>query len=153
MSCLSSQTLGYSVIVFRQTVKSQTKTIRTFFVDTVKVDIVYYPYNWLEPFISCDNFRLATIRDIAAMKLEAVNNRGSRKDFMDVAFLLEHRSLREIVSFYREKYPAANEYMVLRSLVYFEDAELEPMPLMLKPLTWERAKERICDAVREFACM
>ncbi len=133
-------------------VEHKTKTIRTFFVESVKVDIVYYPYAWLEPPVVCDNITLASIKDIAAMKLEAVNNRGSRKDFMDVAFLLEHHSLRELISFYRAKYPASNEYMVLRSLVYFDDAELEPMPLMLKPLTWDVAKERICDAVREVAC-
>jgi hypothetical protein len=41
--------------------------------------------------------------------------------------------------------------MILRSLVYFDDAELEPMPMMLRPLTWEAAKERICDAVRATA--
>jgi hypothetical protein len=70
---------------------------------------------------------------------------------MDVAFLLEHFSLREIMRLYREKYPDSNEYMILRSLVYFDDAELEPMPMMLRPLTWEAAKERICDAVRATA--
>ena len=132
-------------------VEHTTKMIRTYFVESVKVDIVHYPYKWLDPVILNENIRLASISDIAAMKLEAVNNRGSKKDFMDVAFLLERFSLRELVKLYREKYPASNEYMILRSLVYFDDAELEPMPLMLKPLTWETAKERICDAVRETA--
>jgi predicted nucleotidyltransferase component of viral defense system len=125
--------------------------IRTYFVESVKVDIVHYPYKWLKPVIVNENIRLASIADIAAIKLEAANNRGSKKDFMDVAFLLEHFSLRELVGLYREKYPASNEYMVLRSLVYFDDAEVEPMPVMLKPLTWEVAKERICDAVRATA--
>jgi hypothetical protein len=132
-------------------VEHTTKMIRTYFVESVKVDIVYYPYKWLDPVILHENIRLATIRDIAAMKLEAVNNRGSKKDFMDVAFLLEHFSLRELVGLYREKYPASNDYMILRSLVYFDDAEVEPIPMMLKPLTWEAAKERISDAVRATA--
>ena len=132
-------------------VEHTTKLIRTYFVESVKVDIVPYSYKWLEPVISNENIRIAAISDIAAMKLEEVNNRGSKKDFMDVAFLLEHFSLRELMGLYREKYPASNEYMILRSLVYFDDAEAEPMPVMLKPLTWEAAKERICDAIRATA--
>jgi hypothetical protein len=48
----------------------------------------------------------------------------------------------------QRKYPQGSEYLVLRSLVYFEDAEDDPMPVMLKPLTWEVAKERIRHAVR-----
>jgi hypothetical protein len=132
-------------------VEHTTKIVRTYFVESVKVDIVYYQYQWLKPLILEENIRFASTSDIAAMKLEAVNNRGSKKDFMDVAFLLEHFSLREIMRLYREKYPDSNEYMILRSLVYFDDAELEPMPMMLRPLTWEAAKERICDAVRATA--
>lgn len=86
------------------------------------------------------------------MKLEAITNRGSRKNFIDVAVLLEQFSLRNMLELYHRKYPQGLTLHVLRSLVYFEDAEETDMPLMLKPLAWEAAKERICDAVREVAC-
>ncbi len=95
---------------------------------------------------------LAHLEDIAAMKLEAITNRGSRKDFIDVAVLLEQFTLMQMIEFYHRKYPQGLKLHVLRSLVYFEDAEETDMPVMLKPLTWETAKERICDAVREVAC-
>ena len=94
---------------------------------------------------------LAHIDDIAAMKLEAITNRGSKKDFIDVAILLEHCSLKQMLELYHRKYPKGLKLHVMRSLVYFEDAEGTDMPLMLKPLTWETAKERICEAVRETA--
>ena len=85
-------------------------------------------------------------------ELEAITNRGSKKDFIDVAVLLDYFSLKQLLELYHRKYPQGLKLHVLRSLVYFEDAEETDMPLMLKPLTWEAAKERISDAVREVAC-
>ena len=58
-----------------------------FYIDGVKVDCVSYEiYRWLEPPVEENGVRLAGIRDIAAMKVNAVTNRGSRKDFVDVAY-------------------------------------------------------------------
>ena len=93
--------------------------------------------------------RLASVRDIAAMKINAVTNRGTRKDFVDVARLLVDHSLKEMFSWYRMKYPEANPALAVRSLAYFADAETMPMPRMLMPFDWEEAKERIRAAVRE----
>jgi hypothetical protein len=125
------------------------KAINTYFVRGVKVDFVNYPYDWLTEPILSDGLTLASLCDIAAMKLEAVTNRGSRKDFIDIAFLLERFTLSEMLEWYKGKYPKGSEYLVLRSLCYFDDAEEEPMPVMLKPMPWATAKERIQDAVRE----
>jgi hypothetical protein len=85
------------------------------------------------------------------MKLEAITGRGRKKDFIDLTFLLERYPLDTMLSWYRDKYPQGSEYLVLRSLVYFDDAEDDPMPVMLKPLDWETAKERIRVAVRRKA--
>jgi len=89
--------------------------------------------------------------DIAPMKLEAITGRGRKKVFIDLAFLLERHPLDKMLSWYRDKYPRGSEYLVMRSLVYFNDAEDEPMPVMLKPMDWETAKERIRAAVRKTA--
>jgi len=70
---------------------------------------------------------------------------------IDLAFLLKRFSLKEIVAWYRMKYPLGSEYLVLRSLVYFDDAEDDPMPRMLKPMRWEAAKAGIQQAVREYS--
>jgi len=96
-------------------------------------------------------FHFAQIENLAAMKLEAVNNRGSKKDFIDVVFLLELFSLKEMLDLYQRKYPAGLKLLVMRSLVYFDDAETTDMPVMLKSLSWDEAKARICDAVRATA--
>jgi hypothetical protein len=127
-----------------------TDNIRVFNIADIKVDLVYYEYVWLRAPLEAEGVRMAAVADIAPMKLEAINNRGSKKDFIDLAFLLEQFSLEEILAWYRAKYPQGSEYMILRSLAYFDDAEEDPMPVMLKAMTWETVKERIQQAVRSY---
>ena len=131
---------------------SQNGKMAFYYVDDVKVDCVSYEmYGWLDPAIEEEGVRIASVRDIAAMKINAVTNRGTRKDFVDVARLLEDHPLHEIFGWYRMKYPDANPALAMRSLAYFVDAETMPMPLMLIPFDWEEAKDRIRAAVRKFA--
>ncbi len=121
-----------------------------FFVDGVKVDCVSYErYAWLEPPIEEEGVRLAGIRDIAAMKINAITNRGSRKDFVDLARLMDDYDLPELFRCYLAKYPDATPALAIRSLAYFADAEAMPMPKMLIPFNWESAKQKISSAVRK----
>ena len=87
----------------------------------------------------------------ALLALPELANRGSRKDFVDLFFLLNHYSLDEMLAFYKKKYPAGSKYLVLRSLAYFDDAEDDPDPVMLQPFAWSEAKGRIMEAVKEYA--
>lgn len=130
---------------------NRSKVVETYFVRGVKVDFVNYPYAWLTDPVCIGGLTLASSKDIVPMKLEAITNRGSKKDFIDLAFLLETFSLSQMLALYAAKYPKGSEYLVLRSLVYFDDADDDPSPVMLKPLSWDDAKERICDAVRATA--
>ena len=71
------------------------------------------------------------------MKLSAITNRGTKKDFIDYYFLLKKFSLNELIGFYLQKYTDAQLFTALKSLTYFEDAENDPMPKMAEPLTDE----------------
>ena len=124
--------------------------IKGFAVDGIKIDIVNYAYPWLEPAVVEDGLRLASPADIAAMKIYAIENRGSRKDFIDMYFLLKHYSLDEILSFYKRKYPEHSEFVALRSLTYFEDAESFAMPKMFTDLNWEELKRFIIAVVQKY---
>ena len=135
----------------RAVVEHLTKNICVFNVNGIKVDLVFYDYAWLAEPCQIDGLVLAAPRDIAPMKLEAITNRGSKKDFIDMAFLLETCTLQEMMGWYATKYPQGSEFLVMRSLVYFDDAEDDPMPVMLKPMTWKTVKDRILRAVRELA--
>lgn len=132
------------------TLLGQGNMIKCFAVDDVRIDIVNYAYPWLEEAVIEDGLRLASPADIAAMKIYAIENRGSRKDFIDMYFLLKHYSLDEVLSFYRRKYPEHSEFVVLRSLTYFEDAETFAMPKMYVSFEWEEMKRSIIAAVNKY---
>ena len=142
-----TQVLGQVGVV---TLFGQSKMIKGFALDGVRIDIVNYTYPWLEEAIIEDGLRLASPADIAAMKVYAIENRGSRKDFIDMYFLLKHYSLDEILSFYKRKYPEHSEFVALRSLTFFEDAESFAMPKMYVDFDWEELKRSIIAKVNEY---
>ena len=119
-------------------------------VDGVKVDFVNYPYSWLVDPVVEDGVILAGMDDIAPMKLYAAANRGKKKDFIDMAFLLERYALSDLLESYMRKFSASEYSYALRGLTYFDDAEDEQMPVMLAPMDWETVKRRVSTAVREY---
>ncbi len=127
-----------------------TKHIKTFIINDVKVDMVSYPYNWLEIDIKEKGIRMASPKDIAAMKINAINNRGSKKDFFDLNQLLQKFTLKSIIDFYLEKYPNGSQFMALKSITYFEDAEEEDDPEILNQTTWADVKAQILSAHHNF---
>jgi Nucleotidyl transferase AbiEii toxin, Type IV TA system len=113
--------------------------------DGVKVSFLHYGYKLLYPGISFEGIKLADERDIAAMKIDAASSRGSRKDFVDIYFLMEKYSLSELLGFFETKYKDIkyNKLHILKSLVFFGDAETEPMPAMIEKLSWKEVKKKI----------
>ena len=81
------------------------------------------------------------------MKITALIGRGTKKDFIDLAFLLDIFSLNEIFNFYEKKYPEASRFMAMKSIAYFDDAEQEPMPFMLKEKSWNDIKKQILKEI------
>lgn len=120
-----------------------TKNISIYSLDNVKVDIVNYPYPWLETSINNEGIVLAGLKDIAAMKLAAIMGRGTKKDFIDIFFLLKKYSLTDLLKFYTDKYNDGSVLLVLKSLAYFDDADLDIMPKMLIKTDWETIKSSI----------
>jgi predicted nucleotidyltransferase component of viral defense system len=124
--------------------------INIFSIDGIKVDIVNYHYPWLNSVLLEDNLRLAQPEDIAAMKISAITGRGTKKDFIDLFELLKHFSLEEILIFYESKYADGSVYLALKSLNYFGDAEENPMPDMLNPVSWADVKRKIEQEVNAY---
>ena len=122
---------------------SCTKRIKTYFLNGVKVDVVNYDYKWIDDVVEGGGLRLASPKDIAAMKVNAVMGRGTKKDFIDVYFLLQHYSFDELIKFYLQKYTDGSEYRALLSMSYFADADPQPMPYMYQQVDWETIKNEI----------
>ncbi|SIS84643.1 nucleotidyl transferase AbiEii/AbiGii toxin family protein [Belliella pelovolcani] len=131
-------------------VLKKSKNILIYSVNGIKVDFVNYKYPWLTSVISENEFRLASKEDIGAMKLNAIAGRGSKKDFIDLYFLLNEFSLEELIGFYRDKYQDGSEFLVLKSLSYFADADTEPTPLMLKDANWDKIKNQIANSTKNY---
>ena len=93
----------------------------------VRISFFGYSYDIIDDFKTFNKIRLAGLKDIAAMKLEAIAGWGNKKDFIDLYFLLQQYTLEEIFSFHALKYGIglSNQYHHLKSLVYFADAETE----------------------------
>jgi hypothetical protein len=119
-------------------------------INDIKVDIVNYSYPWLDTQNTIDTIPLASRRDIAAMKLSAITGRGTKKDFIDLYFLLKEFTLEEILHFYQEKYADGAVFLVIRSLAYFADADKEAMPKMIIPLDWLLVKNTIISALNDY---
>jgi predicted nucleotidyltransferase component of viral defense system len=141
---LSSLLNDYQIVVNNQLTQKLISTI-----NQVKVDFIKFHYPFIRPFVVIENIRMASVEDIAAMKLDAITGRGSKKDFYDLYFLLQQFSIDDLFSFYIEKYPHQTTFHVIRSLTYFEDAEIQPNPIVFdKTITWEVVKHKIITTIQ-----
>ena len=130
------------------TIHNRTKRILQGALRGIKVDVIdYSQYPWIDAAIVEDGITLASPRDIAAMKINAIEGRGTRKDFVDIYFLLQHYSLSQMLDFYTQKYPNYSLFRALLSLTYFDDAEQQAMPKMLANASWEEIKTTITKEV------
>ena len=120
-------------------------------IEGIKTDILAHRYPLIDKAVHLDGMMLLSIPDIAAMKLNAIALSGQRvKDFVDIYFLLERYTLDEMLDFYRRKYTLQNDAIVLKSLAWFEDAELADWPVILKEpgLRWNKVKKRLIQSVK-----
>lgn len=94
-------------------------------------------------------------KDIIAMKIEAIINRGKKRDFVDMYFIIKKYGLKQILNFYKEKYPQAfNEYNCLISLTYFKDAEEKDQGrkriYVYSGVDWKTVKKYILEEVKNY---
>jgi predicted nucleotidyltransferase component of viral defense system len=130
---------------------NRTQSILQLVLNGVKVDVVDYScYDWMDSPVMEDGLVLASPKDIAALKVNAIEGRGTKKDFVDIYELLKHYSLSEILDFYSKKYPNYSIFRALLSLTYFEDAENQAMPVMMFPESWESIKNTIVGVVKGY---
>jgi len=118
----------------------EARNILNVVIDGVEVDIIRHNYPLLEEIEIIDGLRLISKKDIAAMKLSTIARRGSKKDFYDVYFILQEFSIEELFEFYKLKYKSREMFHLVKSLVYFGEADLEPAPEMLIDVDWSNVK-------------
>jgi hypothetical protein len=118
----------------------------------VQVSLFGYGYALLAPTLATgdDLLPLADPDDIAAMKLAAIAQRGSRKDFLDVWALVRQRQpLREYLALFERKFASRDLGHVLRSLAYFDDADRDTELYLLDDTPWDQVKDDFVRWVSE----
>lgn len=121
-------------------------------IDEVKVSFLEYNYALIEDLKEFEDVKIASVIDIACMKLSATSSRGSKKDFIDLYVILQNFSLEELFSQFEKKFMGVSyqKLILLKSLTYFADAETEPDPDYTESLSWTEIKKTIEDKVKNY---
>jgi hypothetical protein len=121
-----------------------------------KVSLFYYDVLPIYPLLSWRGMRVARWEDIAAEKIKTISQRGSKKDFVDLYAVLKTKcSIPDVCRFFRQRFEGSgiNFYHVVKSLVFFEDAEDEPDPVILlfgKDWEWQHIKSFFIEGITSF---
>jgi predicted nucleotidyltransferase component of viral defense system len=135
---LTSLQLDYSVEI-RQQMRHAVLTM----INTVKTDFIFQPSDMIEQVFISERVRMASLKEIAAMKIGAITARGKKRDFIDLYCLMDHFTLTEMLDAFLHKYKNSTPELAIRSLFYFEDAEADLEPNCFFPYNWENIKEKI----------
>jgi len=123
-------------------------------IDGIHFSFFWYKYLLIRKLKEFEVALLASVEDIATMKIIAIIQRGTRRDFIDIYYLLKRVDLDTLFSWTEEKYPNFNRYSGLRGITYFEDAEKRTdesrITIFDKNLTWEQVKKTIFEKVRAY---
>jgi Nucleotidyl transferase AbiEii toxin, Type IV TA system len=116
----------------------------------IKVDFIRFRYPFANAVLVVDGIRMANIKDIACMKIDAIMGRGRKKDFFDLYFLLQHFTLPDIMGWYAEMFKHSTLFHVYKSLTWFEDADLDgEIDAIDKKINWQKVKKTIVKAVEK----
>lgn len=109
----------------------------------VRASFFWYPYPCVKPLLRRDSLRIASMEDIALMKIGAIIGRGSRKDFVDLYEICRKIPLEEVFRLGQKKFKHSRDFTLqaLKALCFFEDAEAEPPVLSVKPTSWPQVRE------------
>lgn len=121
-----------------------------------KIKLSYFQYNYplVEPTSSFLNVSIAHPHDIAAMKLVALMDRGTKRDFIDLYEMIKNGiTLEMMLKIYDKKYVRLSEnlYSLITALQYFDDAKAEEMPKMIKAVHWDEVKNFFTGESRRLA--
>jgi len=117
--------------------------------DLVKLDL-YYTDTFIQPVLEIGRYRLATIGEIIAMKIDVVQRIARKKDFWDLHELLNSHSLSQMIALHEQRYPYGHEEAVIRqNFIEFTRADEEFNPVCLKGKHWELIKLDIVQALAD----
>ena len=109
-----------------------------------KLSYFQYDYPMIEKVTKFSEINIAHPHDIAAMKLVAITDRGTKRDFIDIYELVKQGiDIETMFGFYEKKYHKfeENRFSLIKALGYFDEADSGAMPRMIKNISWEEVKK------------
>lgn len=117
--------------------------------NAVKLD-VFYSDPFIDDELLIDNIRLASLKDITAMKIEVIQNGGRKKDFWDLHELLNYFSLEEMLAFHKIRYPFSHDSdLIIKNFTNFQIADEDFEVLCLKGKHWEVIKSDFENLIKK----
>lgn len=122
-----------------------------YLVKDVRVGFYGYGFPLIARLVETEDVKLASIEDIALMKLDALLSRAARKDFYDLYFICQKFPLRGLLNLAPQKYANIRDFeaQAVKRLVYFENAEADIDPVFLQPISWQAVKEFFVQQAKE----
>ncbi len=120
-----------------------------------KISFIAYPqFVPKQPFITYENINILDAKDIAVMKIIAISQRGKKRDFFDLYwYITKKEPLLTVIERVATQYPNLehNYHHILKSLIFFEEAEEDPNPQIFFDATWKKVKQYFLKVVPDIA--
>ena len=116
----------------------------------IKTDFMFWGDAFIEAPLVVEDIRMAGPLEIFAMKLHAIRTRKVKKDFIDLAVLLQTIPLEKALKAYETKYPYSDVTGVLKHLSSSHEADNDTAPVMLIDMSWQQAKESVTKAIKKY---
>lgn len=116
------------------------------YIQKTRFTLFFYDYPLLFPAQKFLKINIVDVKEIAPMKIAAISDRGKKRDFIDLFFIINKEkllTLEECLNLYDKKFKLLkqNKVHILKSLSYFEDADQDEMPQMIKQVEWQEVKD------------
>ena len=132
-------------------IQDEKNTLTIILDEEIKISFFTYKYKLLKPLIIEKYLRLASIEDIACMKLSAIVSRATQKDYVDLYFVLHKISLNKLLEYTKIKFPELDTGLILKSLIYFVDIDNEKILFKNnKEVDFEEVKKYLQDTVVKY---
>jgi hypothetical protein len=126
-----------------QKIQDEENTLTVVVDDEIKISFFTYKCHLLNPLIFEKYLHLASVQDIACMKLAAIVSRSTEKDYVDLFFILQNDNLSDLLKLSKEKFPTIDTNLILKSLIYFDDITQEE-------IIFKNDKEVSLDEIKTF---
>jgi Domain of unknown function (DUF1814). len=108
--------------------------------ESVKLDL-FYTDTFIQPVLEIGSYRLATVEEIIAMKIDIVQRKARKKDFWDLDELIDKYSIEQMIALHKQRYPHSHdEKLIRKNFVDFTQADEDFTPICLKGKYWELIK-------------